>query len=262
MTTPEERQEALDYLEHGGAWPEITVAIQTASYAAHRRFREHVTRDDITQLLWEWVWAAPVKIARWHKDNDTEGFQRVLHSVLWDESSFYGRKQKAAALGYDMNDEFYYTKGMIESLLPSVYNREHWINGPEWTKPESIRVRNGKALNEGFEWQATLSDVSRALSRLKVADQKVLAATYRDGLSRAEYADAEGVALTTASTRHTQALRRLWFELGGPKWLSRAEDREPDDGRWPAGRRAMSNAEARALTAREAAFERGPSKEW
>lgn len=253
------RQEAIDYLERAGAFErEVKWAVQTAAYGISRRFTDYLQREDVEQHLWEWVLRSPIKVSRWHKDNDPSGFDRLLGAVLWDEATYLGRKTRAEALGYALGDEFYYTKDMLISLLSDVYNEQAWINGPSWNKGQS-KVREGKALNEGFGWVATLADVSRGISKLSAEDQHILKATHKDGYTRREYAKAYDLPLSTVSDRHHAAVKRLWTVLGGPKWLTRVEDRQDDDGHWPAGRRAMSNSEARYVTAKELACEKN---EW
>lgn len=249
------RQEALDYLERSGAFKEIELIIKVGSYGVARKFTEFLHRDDIEQHSWEWVMRAPRKVARWHQDNDVSGFNRILGAVLWDEGTHLGRKTRAEALGYTLGDEFYYTKSMLTTLLPDVFNDEAWVNGPSWNRNQS-KVREGKALNEGFGWVATLSDVSRAFSKLPLSDQSVLRLSYQQDMTRRELAASLGVPLSTASDHHNSALKKLWNLLGGPKWLTRDEDRRPDDGHWPPGRKAMSNAHARYVTEAEANFVR------
>jgi hypothetical protein len=109
--------------------------------------------------------------------------------------------------------------------------------------------------------------VSRALSRIPKVDQDVLRLTYAEKVGRKRYAKAHDVSLSTAYARHDQALKHLWQELGGPKWLSRSEDRRPDaeddhEGKWRGGRHALSNAQARSLTDSEAAHTRHTQQEW
>lgn len=253
------RQEAIDYLERAGAFErEVKWAVDTAAYGVSRRFTEYLQRDDVAQHLWEWVLRSPIKVSRWHQDNDADGFNRLLGAVLWDEATYLGRKARDEVRGHTSSDDFYYTKSMLITLLPDVFNEEAWINGPSWNKGQS-KVREGKALNEGFGWVATLSDVSRAVSKLPLADQHILRLTYEKDLTRRELAQHFGIPLSTASDRHGSAVKKLWAVLGGPRWLTRVEDRQDDDGHWPAGRRAMSNAEARYVTAKELACEKN---EW
>lgn len=246
------RQEALNYLRNENLWLHLEQEVQIATSSAARRFSNYIQPDDVTQHLWEWIMAAPIKIRRWHEDKDWEGFVRILGAVLYDEASFFGRHAKAEQLGYTLGSSFFYTRGMLMKLLPSVFNEDEWVNLPAWAQGETRNA--GKALNEGFGWVATLADVSRAFSRLPREDRLMLEATYREGMTRRDYADGLGVPLSTAQGRHDAAVRRLWHELGGPQWMASREDREPDPGGWGAGRRAMSNAAARDLTDREADF--------
>jgi hypothetical protein len=263
MTEDVGRDKALIHLRTSGLWKVIEDEVEAASARAGRRFAGFVTADDVKQVLWEWVLAAPKKIARWHDEKDNEGFLHILGAVLYDEANYFGRKARADQLGYRLGDEFYYTKGMLRSLLPSVYNKSEWSDPPKWAKSESSG-RSGKALNEGGGWMATMADISRALSRIPKADQRVLFERYALGVKFAAQAADDGVSVSAQHGRDEAALKRLFYELGGPKWLTEdPSDREPDEpGRWPAGRRAMSNAEARYVTAKEMDFEKRGQREF
>lgn len=264
LAADHERQKALDYLDRFDVFGEIGVTVKTVAHSVHRRFNQYLSYDDAHQCMWEWVMSAPKKIARWHQDNTMQDFHRMLGAVLYDEGTFLGRKQKADILCYKQGDEFYYTKAMLTGtdrkpgLLHAVFDEEAWINPPQ----ELTGGRSGKALNEGFGWVATLSDISRALSKLPKEYQNILKYTYGEGgMSRTQLAEHQRIPPSTATSRHTAAVKRLWSELGGPRWLTSSEDRAPDEGHWPAGRRALSNEGARALTAREAAHDARPRRE-
>lgn len=253
-----ERDEALAYLELAGRWATITREVNIAAMGAKRRFSEYVTFEDVEQVLWEWVMKSPKKIMRWHQEKDSDGFLHILGAVLYDEANYFGRKAKADLLGYKLGDEFYYTKGMLQKLLPSVYNRSEWSDPPKWAKTEG-GGRSGKALNEGGGWMTTLADISRALSRLPKAEQRLL---FERFALRREYEDLGGAA-STSHGRVDAAVSRLLDVLGGPRWLSEDEDRETDDGTsWPVGRKAMSNAQARYVTEQEMSFEKKRSRKW
>lgn len=239
--------------------PEIMQAVQTTAHNVANRYRGYTNQEDIEQHLWEWVLKAPRKIARWREENSEENFQRLLGAVLFDEANHFGRRAKADSLGYRVGDEFYYDLASLKTLLPSVYKRDEWVDPPAWAKKkDDDKVRNGKALNEGFGWVATLSDISRGLSRISREDQRVLFERFALGRTLAVQAADEDAPVSTVAARVDASLRRLLDALGGPKWLSSAEDRAPDgaaDGGWSVGRRAMSNVHALAVTDRQAGFE-------
>lgn len=264
MATDEEREAALDWLADEMIWAHVEDVIENVSTMVYRRFRALVPQDDLRQVMHEWVLGAPKKIKRWHEENDSDGYHRVLSAVLYDEGSYYARRERDAANGGSHDDHFFYTKGMIANLLPSVYSEKAWVSGPERNGARnSTKVRDVKPLNEGNDWIATLADISRALSRIPREDQRTLFDRYALKTTLREQADRDDVPLSTLNYRVDAALKRLWRELGGPRWLTSAEDREPDEpGHWPAGRKAMSNAQARALTARESSFDKAVGAEW
>lgn len=225
----------------------LGAVIGSTAYSISHQFAGYVDAVDIQQALWEWTMRNKKKIRRWAEENDEKGYDRVLGFTLRDVGTHFARQAKADKLGYKLGDEFYYTKGMLSTLLPSVYDENAWINPPR----ELTGGRSGKALNEGFGWVATLSDVSRALSLLAAEDQRLLYRAFAEGNTRNQLAEEYDLTRRGFDLRVEAAVKRLWHKLGGPKWLSRAEDRadDPDDTEhmWR-GRKSVSNAQARAIT--------------
>lgn len=223
----------------------MNVLVATAAYSVARqtKFHGHVERDDIVSHLWEWVLKHPAKIERYRENNEDDGYERILASVLYDEANIFARKERAARMGYSTHDEFFFAKAGIEELLPSVFDRDAWVNPPT----EHGNARSGKALNEGNNWLATLSDLSRAFSLLESKDQILLREVYAYETPRAELARREKLSRKGIDHRIDAAIRRLWREVGGPKWLT-PEERDGARTGTVGARKAMSNAQAQAIT--------------
>lgn len=224
-------------------WWNAMIATATNSVIRQPRFRGHVEVDDVQAVLWEWVIRHQSgKIKRYRDENDDGGFERIVGFVLYDEANIYARKEKAARLGYSAADEFFYAKATIEDLLSAMFDRDAWMNPPT----EHGNARSGRALNEGNNWLATLADIGRAYDLLDEKDRQVLALKFKHDISRTKLSEMWQLSPKGADHRVESAVKRLWRNLGGPKWLA-PEERERSGGTI-GQRRVISNAHARAIT--------------
>lgn len=197
-------------------------------------------REDFSQELMVWVldnndWLTE----RRAEMDDDDQFSKFLARCLRNEVLDYGLDIRAHAGGQDRQTAFWYTKNELAALLPSMFDPEAWLNPP---------ASDGKSVSDpalGNNWVATLSDVSLAFSRLDLGDQTLLRAFHEEGVRNKDLAEMYDVTEATMSYRHTQALKRLLGNLGGEKPRHMRPDNKYDPWR---GRRAVSNAAARALT--------------
>lgn len=219
--------------------------IATAALAVARKaqFRGYVEAVDLQQALWEWRLRNKHRVAQWQNTMEEREFERLYGKVLFDEANITARRSKAERFGYKTSDEFFYTKGMLESLLPAFFDYPNsWLNPPQ----SDITGRSSKALSEGNNWLTTLSDVSRAYDALAQPDRELLRTTFGDDVPKKYIAEDLSLSRKGVDHRIDAALKRLWTALGGPEWLA-PEERHYSKGT-VGNRRAMSNAQARAIT--------------
>lgn len=178
------------------------------------RFRQYVDRQDVVQQLWLWFVEHPKKTSEWSKLDLKEGdslFARSLHNAALE----YCLKEKAYATGYEYEDQFFYTKGMIKSLLPAVLSGD-----AKRVQALSSEIKSHKSPNESGDWMAYAADVKKAFEQLSDEDQKLVEMFYAK--------DSTGEDLHTElgkdrpSSRATQmsanrALNKMVKLLGGHK---------------------------------------------
>lgn len=210
-----------------------------------RRYRRYQGCDfeDMSQTGWIWVFQHPLKMTEWynrstHSERDSA---YLLARSLRNEMAGYGEDQKAAALGYSRDDVYYYTKGEVKDLLPSVFDEEAWLH-PSTPDADTERRKKSRP-SEGGNWVASLADVSRALNKLDAGDRDLLVGFHKDGLSNNMMAEEYGVSKQTMSDWHDKAIRRLVDKLGGPRPRFEHDDQ---CNHW-SGRKAVSNEGARAM---------------
>lgn len=225
------------------------------AYATARRYRGIVEADDCFQELTEYAirhWAevheliepSPLEGEDQPSPKHVKSCHRRLNRRLAKVGERYARKIKAQVFGYETRDEFFYTPSMIEELLPLVFVGEHdgsLLN----TQDDPTRRRAKQVLSEGNNLPALLADVSGALDALEYESRDLLESIYAPHPHASIYQRREAVSNALGITRWAldgrvdRILARIVAELGGPSPWSGG------------GRRAVSNAHARAVTARQ-----------
>lgn len=194
--------------------------------------------EDFAQEMRLWIVAHESKLAEWFESGELEEKHALRKTVkaLRNECRDYAVDIKAQSVGYHRSDLYYYTKGELRNLLPAMFNREEWLHPPQ------SDGRTTKALAEGNNWIATLSDLARAFDTLGAEDRNLLHALHGDGWTQRMYAEMTQTPESSVSYRHDRAVHRLNKALGedAPRPARKQSTRDP----WR-GRHAVSSARAR-----------------
>lgn len=210
-----------------------------------RRYRQFgAERDDFVNECYLWLFEHPEKLAEFLEHEHAD---RLIARTLRNHCYDYGETLKAQHLGYSRDDLAYYSRNMCRELLPSLWDQEAWLEPPV---AEETAGRGGGDPATGGNWIATLADLSRAYDQLREEDRDLLAAFHRDSYTNKLMAEMHDVTEQTMSYRHDRAIKRLVDILGGPRPRPQhGEELGPDyvcNHSWAPGRRAVSNASARA----------------
>ena len=173
-----------------------------------------VSRDDIKQELWVWFLTHPLKVKQWREmDNEKETVKLIARS-LRNAAHDYCQKEKAYSVGFNVEDNFYYQRSMVEMILPSV------VTG-DMAGSNSSDINSGysstKAPSEGGNWLVYLIDVHKAYSKLSEQHQKVLYLRYGQNLLGSDLGAVLECSSDAARKRVEAALRKIVIELGGFK---------------------------------------------
>lgn len=231
--------------------------MESVAHDMSRRYSNYGgSHEDFYQEAWIWVASHPKKIALWFDPDLTapKVGEKMLAQTLRNELADIGEDLKAQHLGYSRDDLSHYSRAMLRELLPSMFDDEAWLH-PEQGTGERRAPSDPAA---GGNWVATLADVSRAYDSLDASDRDLLAAFHRDEYSNKLLSEMHDVTEQTMSYRHDQAVKRLLKALGGPKDLGGADAKAHDaecEHAWRSGRRAVSNASARAY--QQSVYEEG-----
>lgn len=185
-----------------------------------RKYRAFVEKGDLTQEAWAFV------LSRAETFNELLDVDNEIQ-LKWNSKKIawqirrtlerYARKEKAAKLGYQVNDEVYYDTVTIAQLLPFVI-KSH-INDTALEQSQILindgTPRKPSAPAEGGNLLAMLVDIKKAFEKLEKEDQDVLTLRYHENQTLQHIAQYLECAVSTADRKCNQALRRLQGHMGG-----------------------------------------------
>ena len=188
----------------------------------HRKYRM-IERDDIEQSLWLWFATHPNKIREWTKIDDKKQAEKLFARSLRNAASDYCQKEKAAQEGYSFDDNFFYTKNLVENILPYMIKSESDDDiDLEATldlvmQDLGLTKGAGSAAAEHGNYLAFFSDIKSAFYKLPEDKQNVLRLRYTDDLTYTQLADIINQSSNTARMKTERALNHLIRILGGSK---------------------------------------------
>lgn len=205
-----------------------------AAAAVTRRLRgSQQDREDLTQDGVEWILSHQHKIEEWFLDPEvTDGgygktFKSVYHHILE-----IAQKEKAKRLGYENRDNFYYSVGMLRRVLPLFYSDKLAELLDDLTEELDLPDRD------------VYLDIERGLKLVKPDVRTALYQWFgedRDFEDVAnEISEAKGISNEAARKKMYRVVKKLQEQIGGER------PQNPEG-----GRRAITNAQARAITAKQ-----------
>ena len=211
--------------------------VQDANHRVMRRFWKWVDREDVAQELRLWLYAHPKKVEEYLTEDRTHSLVKALENA----GIRYAQREKAVISGYHPDDNYYWSKGDIESHLIDMFNDDAWLNAPALDGDQT--GRSSKPSSEGGNWIATLADLSRVYGELDDRTKWTLLLVYGEDRTRVYVAKALGVSDTTVGNIIDRAIKKMHRSLGGDKPASHQNCDE-----CTGTRRVISNATAAAIT--------------
>ena len=220
----------------------IDELVGAAAYRCRRRW-SHMDLEDLRQEMYLWVYEHPRLTTEMLNEADTTRADRDFTSNLLNAGERLARKDRADRMGYEVEDEHFYSTATLRDLLPLVLDKETWaVSGVS----NEEKVNTGTDPAEGGNLVAMLSDVSRALDTLKATDREILIERYLHGESEAQVAERLGLTTEALQARTNRAIGRLRRLLGGKRPDVVESERE-----YVGTRKVLSNAAACALTSHQ-----------
>lgn len=184
--------------------------VASIAYEFSRKYRM-VEIDDLRQELWVWFLSHPNKVKYWHDVHDKKQSTKLIARSLRNAAKDYCQKEKAKSVGFRVEDNYYYDKNMLESLIPAVLtgNRE----APAMNDLSVSNVK--KVASEGNNWPAICSDIEKAISKLSKEQQDIIILRYASGFELAVIASELSISQDAVRMRVNRALKNMLNFLGG-----------------------------------------------
>ena len=186
-----------------------------------RRFRNIVPKEDVIQECWAWAVAKNAAFEDMLNEPDTNKRQQNEKRIAWQmrrAAERFARREKAAATGYQTNDESFYETTTIAQLLPFVIHSV--LHGTALQQAQDM-VNDGQpkkpsAPAESGNFLAILIDIKKAYLKLDPESQAILHMRYVSEDTLQQIAQYLECAVSTADRRVEVALGKLQEQLGGP----------------------------------------------
>lgn len=168
--------------------------------------------DDIRQELWIWFLEHPNKVKVWEQLEGKQSIKLIARS-LRNAAKDYCQKEKARAVGYKVEDNYYYDREIVEALLPAV------LRGDK-SAPAMVDMgftKSKKVASEGGNWFAMMADIERALARLTHEQLTIIYLRFGDGCDNVTLSKELSVTEDAARMRVNRAVNNLLNYLGGQR---------------------------------------------
>lgn len=193
--------------------------------------RRYVEYSDVLGELYVWVAKNADTVDRW-KEQERHGMNK-LGVALFREGHGYAARERMRRTGCEQGDFYYYTPGVLEELLPDVWEYSAWDTASSGDDPSMPRGKSKPA--EKGDRRAMMIDIAYSITTLDVEEQRFLRARYTEPtLSWEKLGKRFELTAEAARKRNERLLEKMVDRLGG----------EPPV--WRNSRKARSNASAQA----------------
>lgn len=183
--------------------------VASIAYEFSRKFHM-CDADDIRQELWVWFLEHPNKVTLWETLDGNQSTKLVARS-LRNAAKDYCQREKARAVGYKVEDNYYYDREVVELLLPAVIRKD--LVAPALSELGFTKAK--KVASEGGNWFAMMADINVALSRLTQEQLTILYLRFGDGCDNVTLSKELDISEDAARMRVNRAINNLLNFLGG-----------------------------------------------
>lgn len=179
-------------LDEETLWKDLNELASVAVYPVKRSFFKYVETDDLKQAALEYAVKRKKKIEDYlNRDSKVErkrGEGAVI-TLLRRAAERYARKEKAVALGYEPEDEYFYFQSLVENLIQIWSSGDYDLAGQVLDPAQMIGKKAKKVLSEGGNLLALVSDIDQAMKSLDKRTIACLRMRYADQMSLREIAE-------------------------------------------------------------------------
>lgn len=198
-------------------WVEVNELAASAASRVHRRFWKWLAFDDCKQAANEWAWRRRDRVEEFLMRDNVEERKRgeyALITAMSRAAERAARKAKAEASGYQVEDEYFYTEQLVETLLKAWDAGDAQLAG-QILDPAEMGGRKTRQPSEGGNLQAMLIDIDRAWKHLDSRTQGILRLRYIDEVTSEKVAERWEISRQRVDQIARRGLRNLVDALGG-----------------------------------------------
>ena len=185
--------------------------VAQVAYEFSRKF-QMCDADDIRQELWVWFMEHPNKVHTWEALEGKQSTKLIARS-LRNAAKDYCQREKARAVGYKVEDNYYYDREVVELLLPAVLVGD--MTAPSMA---DLGFNNSKKVaSEGGNWFAMMGDIERGLRKLTQEQLSIIYLRFGEGCDNASLATELAITEDAARMRVNRAVNNLLNYLGGSR---------------------------------------------
>ena len=186
----------------------------------YRKYKPWTEESDIRQEAYLFAAAKSTHFKELLDEPDLEQRKVNERKVGWQikrAAERYARKEKAAKLGYNINDEAFYKGATISQLLPFVISSI--LTGKPLDQGQQLvddgQPKKPSAPSESNNFLAILIDIKRAYLLLPIEDRDLLERRYFHEHTLQQIAQFLECAVSTADRRVENSFNKLQDNLGG-----------------------------------------------
>lgn len=225
-------------------WQEVEALCKRNAPPIASRFKGFCEANDLAQEAYCWALGNTERVEKFYaptyvdketgeeleNKNGREALRRRLKGVM----NGYAQQLKAERLGYSVSDLTFYSKALVEELLPQAFDDDTVL--PNQSPSDTPRTKGNAA--EGNNYLALRVDIQRGYQGLGDDDQEILWRRFVELGDLDVMAVDYGITKRGVEKKIDRALDRLVDSLGG---------RRPIYPEGPGSRSVRSNAQAQAI---------------
>jgi RNA polymerase sigma factor (sigma-70 family) len=215
----------------------VSRTITKVARRVHEKHRQYVELEDLTQEGYVWVMQHESTLIDLISEDDSirhRNTESFMYGRLLGIMHNYAMRQRYLKDGTRPGDYHFYTAQQVEDLITDVLDGHR----SQQSTSDLSHTRSARQPSEGWEYEATIADISAAVAKLSIADRVYLNERYAQGGTPTEVmALTRQVSQRAVQQRLARIMGRIVRELGGPNPNAR--------------RQARSNASSQVNTRRQ-----------
>jgi RNA polymerase sigma factor (sigma-70 family) len=201
-------------------WTLVFELATTAARRCQRRFGRWAAFDDMVQVAMEYAWRKRELVSSFLEREDEKERKRgewALVRTLERACERYARQEKAAKVGYKIQDEYFYDEATVEALVCAYVSGDTPGLNQVLDPAEMGGRRKSRPASEGNDLLAMVADAAKALGKLDPRTYGIVVARATDSQTVQQLADAWEISHQRVSQIHRQGVLTIVRELGGER---------------------------------------------